>query len=75
MAPTCTISNKRKKKKKEKKEGSFFVESWQWNPPTPISNKTKLKKRKKMGAWAPLLLRVDDGAHLHPQVTKHKEKN
>jgi len=22
----------------------------------------------------PLLLRVDDGAHLHPQATKHKEK-
>jgi hypothetical protein len=27
-----------------------------------------------MGAWAPPPLRVDDGAHLHPQATKHKEK-
>ncbi len=24
-----------------------------------------------MGAWAPFLLRVDDGAHMHPQATKH----
>jgi hypothetical protein len=33
-----------------------------------------MKNKIKMGTWAPLVLRVDDGAHLHPQATKHKEK-
>jgi hypothetical protein len=31
-------------------------------------------KTKKKGAWAPPLLRVDNGAHMHPQATKHREK-
>jgi hypothetical protein len=32
------------------------------------------KEKEKKGAWAPPLLRVDDGAHLHPQATKHKKR-
>jgi hypothetical protein len=34
----------------------------------------KKKKRKKERAWDPPLLRVDNGTHLHPHVTEHREK-
>jgi hypothetical protein len=32
------------------------------------------KRKEKKGAWAPFLLKVDDGTHLHPQATKKKKK-
>jgi hypothetical protein len=32
------------------------------------------KRKEKKGAWAPFLLKVDDGTHLHPQATKQKKK-
>jgi hypothetical protein len=74
MPPTCTHKQQNKKKKKRKKrEGSLSTENWQWSPLTPKSKKTKGKINKK-GGWVPLLLRVDDGAHLHPQATKHIKK-
>jgi hypothetical protein len=40
----------------------------------PISNKKKRTKRKKKGAWAPSLLKVGDGTHLHPKVKKNKKE-
>jgi len=35
---------------------------------------TKQKGFKKKGNRAPSLMKVDDGAHMHPQVIKHKKK-
>jgi hypothetical protein len=34
----------------------------------------KQPKKKQNGAWAPSLLKVGNGTHMHPKVTKQKEK-
>jgi hypothetical protein len=59
--------------KQPKKKGEpNCVKTWQWSPHAPKNNKQKGLKKK--GNWAPSLMKVDDGAHMHPQAIKHKEK-
>jgi hypothetical protein len=72
------ISNKKKRTKRKKKRslGSFFVESWRWNPLAPKSKKKQ--KGKKKGAWALLLLNVGmepTCTHKQQNIEKEKEKN
>jgi hypothetical protein len=69
MAP----AHSQKQQNKKKKGGASLCQKLAMEP-TCTQKQQKKRGKKKAGAWAPPLLRIDNGNHLHPQATKHSQK-